>query len=139
MDDLAKAIADAQKYFSDPPINEQSTCDWVILPLLRAAGYTVPTQILPKALDSGGEFPDYTLFKDQPREFYLEAKAWKTDLDERHERQTVNYTNHNGKQWAVLTNGRVWYLYNNQIQGKVGEKRVMGMHLERQVAASCIP
>jgi len=128
--DLRQAIDDARQHINDPPPNESTTCDWVILPLLRAAGYAL-REIVSRDVDAQRSFPDYTILpKDEAHTFYLEAKAWKVALEDAHAAQTLNYANANGKRWAVLTNGRTWRLYDNDIRGRAEEKLVAQASLE---------
>lgn len=128
--DLRQAIYDARQHVNDPPPNESTTCDWVILPLLRAAGYAL-REIVSRDADAQRNFPDYTILpKDEAHTFYLEAKAWKVGLEDGHAAQTLNYANSNGKRWAVLTNGRAWRLYDNDIRGRAEEKLVAQASLE---------
>ena len=106
--DIATAIEKCQEHFDDPPPNEAATCEWVIIPLLYASGYG-KKDVLPQSFDSGGKFPDYTLLpNDSKYLLYLEAKAWKVDLEDTHANQAINYANENGKRWVLLSNGRTW-------------------------------
>jgi predicted type IV restriction endonuclease len=132
MEDLTVAIAEAQEYYKCPPPNEQSTCDWVIVPLLHAIGYS-KGDILPKDYDAAGKFPDYTILPDDGKhKFYLEAKKWMANLEDEHVNQALNYANQNGKRWAVLTNGRAWRLYDNKKDGLAREKLAAEMSLENE-------
>ncbi len=102
---LEDEIAEAQVCIADPPKNESSTCDWIILPLLYAAEYG-RRDIESRMADSTGQFPDYTLLPNNPAAmFYLEAKSWNVALEDTHAKQALNYANHNGKRFVVLTNG----------------------------------
>lgn len=135
MESIAKAIEDALSERDDPPPNEASTCERVILPLLWASGYA-KRDILSHATDSGGGIPDYTIFpKDDEHRFFLEAKAWSVALEDDHARQALNYANNDGKQWVVLTNGQEWRLYDNHIHGLPDERMVAVMHLEDRAEA----
>lgn len=121
---LENEIIDAQEYVSDPPKNESSTCDWIILPLLYAAGY-VRRDIESRVADSTGQFPDYTVMPNNSSStYYLEAKAWNVILEDSHVKQALNYANHNGKRFVVLTNGQNWRLYDNAVLGLLGEKLI---------------
>ena len=112
------------EYTNDPPPNESSTCEWVILPLLWAAGYA-RRDIVSRVADNNGQYPDYTLLPNDPeRTWYLEAKAWNVALEDKHAQQSLNYANQNGKRWVALTNGRVWRLYDNRIQGLAADKLI---------------
>jgi predicted type IV restriction endonuclease len=127
---LKEAIQDTLEYRDDPPPNESSTCDWVILPLLWAAGYA-RRDIVSRVADNDGKFPDYTLLpNDLEHTWYLEAKAWSVSLEDKHAHQSLNYANQNGKRWVVLTNGRVWRLYDNRVQGLTSDKLVTERQLE---------
>jgi len=121
---LHDQIVEAQDYATDPPQNESNTCDWIILPILRSLGYA-PRDIESRIADSTGAYPDYTILSNHTAAtFYLEAKAWNVALLENHVKQSLNYANHNGKRFVVLTNGQDWQLYDNAVQGQLAEKRV---------------
>lgn len=126
---LKDAIEEVLSYADDPPPNESNTCEWVILPLLWAAGYA-RREIISRIADNNGQFPDYTMLPNTPEcTWYAEAKAWNVALEDRHAQQSLNYANQNGKRWVVLTNGRVWRLYDNRIQGLAADKLIAEAHL----------
>lgn len=129
---LDEAIAEAQTHLTtDPPPNESCTCEWVILPLLRACGYVSHREIFSRVADNNGQYPDYTMLPDHPQgTWYLEAKVWNVSLEDKHAQQSLNYANHNGKRFVVLTNGQVWRLYDNAIQGLVHDKMIVQAKLE---------
>jgi len=128
--DIAAAIQEALEHRDAPPPNESNTCEWVILPLLYAIGYG-KREVVSRDADSAGKFPDYTLLPAAPQHaFFLEAKAWKIDLQDQHANQALNYANQNGKRWVVLTNGRRWRLYDNDIRGRASDKMVAEMNIE---------
>lgn len=121
---LEEEIVEAQSHFPDPPKNESNTCEWIILPLLYASGYA-RREIVSRAADGTGQYPDYTILPNDPSaSFYVEAKAWQVSLEAVHAKQAINYANHNGKRFVVLTNGQVWQLYDNSIQGVLAKKLV---------------
>ncbi len=127
---LQDQIVEAQDYASDPPKNESNTCDWVILPILRSLGYA-PRDIESRIVDSTGGYPDYTILPNySTATFYLEAKAWNVALLDNHVKQSLNYANHNGKRFVVLTNGQDWQLYDNAVQGQLAEKQVNQARLQ---------
>ena len=128
--DIEKAIEEALGHSQSPPPNESNTCEWVILPILYAIGYA-KRDVVSRDADSAGKFPDYTLLpRETQNTFYVEAKAWKVDLENGHAIQALNYANQNGRRWVVLTNGRHWCLYDNDIRGVASDKMVAEMHLE---------
>ncbi len=126
-EEVEKIAAD---YLPDPPQNEADTCHWIVYPLLLACGYA-PRDISSQRSDAIREFPDYTLLLNAPQHtWFVEAKAWNVMLEDRHAQQALNYTNTNGKRWVVLTNGRVWRLYDNSIQGVADDKRAAEANLD---------
>jgi hypothetical protein len=127
---LAEEIEKAQEFYENVPPNESTTCEWVILPLLWAAGYK-RYEIFSRVSDNANQYPDYTLLPDEPdRAWYLEAKAWRESLDHKHAVQCLNYANQNGTRWGALTNGHTWRLYDNHVPGPVADKLVVEARLE---------
>ncbi len=127
---IEKAVEEALEHYNTPPPNESNTCDWIILPLLHAAGYA-RRDISSRVADNNGHFPNYTVLASNAScTWYVEAKAWNVTLEDRHAHQALNYANQNGRRWVVLTNGRTWNLYDNSIQGLVNAKRVLQAHLK---------
>lgn len=114
--ETSNRLAEVQLELDPPPINEADTCQRVIVPLLRAAGYSL-REIRPEALDTSGSRPDYCVLPELPEMWFLEAKAWNVALNPNHAIQAINYANTRGKRWVVLTNGRTWQLYDNHIVG----------------------
>lgn len=115
--ELLKAVEEAIAVSTPPPANETETCDRIIYPLLHAAGYS-RLEIRSQDRDAAGQKPDYTLLPDSPEHtWFLEAKAWSVSLADSHAQQAINYANTAGKRWVVLTNGRVWRIYDNHIKG----------------------
>ncbi len=126
---LEEAISEALAHTKKPPPNEASTCDWVIKPLLLEVGYK-PTDLLPQGTDANGQRPDYTILPGTEFEWFLEAKAWTVTLNDDHVRQSLIYAFTNNRRWVVLSNGREWRLYDNQITGELAAKLVAQMKLE---------
>ncbi|MBM3459988.1 MAG: hypothetical protein FJX77_15815, partial [Armatimonadetes bacterium] len=108
---------------SHPPLNESTTCDWVIVPVLQEIGYA-SREIVSRLADNHGQFPDYTLLPETSHTWYLEAKDWRNALQDNHAQQALNYANQNGRRWVVLTNGNEWRLYDNRVMGPAPEKLV---------------
>jgi hypothetical protein len=127
--DIKEVIKECQEHFKDPPPNEAATCEWVILPLLYASGYQ-KRDVLARSIDVGGKYPDYTLLPNNAQhQFYLEAKSWETNLEDSHANQALNYANQNGKRWVLLSNGRIWRLYDNDIRGVAEDKLATEVNL----------
>lgn len=128
MSSLKEEIAHALSCFDDPPVSEADTCQSVIVPLMWAAGYD-RRDIRAQVRDNAGQYPDYTVLPDSPHTWFLEAKAWGVDLRVEHAIQALNYANSRGRWWVVLTNARVWRLYDNRIQGLPEERLVIEARL----------
>ncbi len=114
---LTEEITRIHQYQSEPgkaPPNEPCTCEWIIVPLLWKLGYA-HHEIFSQVADDAGKFPDYTILPHTPQTWYLEAKAWKEDLQHKHVIQAMNYAHTTGRRWVVLSNGREWRLYDDHI------------------------
>lgn len=105
-------------------INEAMTEFMMIDPLLHALGYQ-PWEIHKRGHDAvAGSFPDYTLLPGTPQKWFLEVKRLDLTLRDGEASQAVSYAHNQGARWAVLTNGRVWYIYNAHLPVSLSEKRV---------------
>jgi hypothetical protein len=126
---LEDEISQAQVFITEPPKNESNTCEWIILPILWSTGYA-RRDIESRMADSTGQYPDYTLLPNHATAtYYLEAKAWNVTLEDMHVKQALNYANHNGRRFVVLTNGQNWRLYDNAIQGQLAVKLLTEVRL----------
>ncbi len=105
------------------PLNEANTERIVIEPVLKALGYG-DLDYMAQPQGVGADYPDYIVLPGLDQRWILEVKQLDARLDERHERQAVNYANNNGAQWAVLTNGRTWWIYNTRVPGDLTQQRV---------------
>ncbi|MGI4789250.1 MAG: hypothetical protein ACRYFS_10435, partial [Janthinobacterium lividum] len=105
--------------------NEAQTEFIIIDPLLKRLGYG-PLEISKQGHDSVAKnFPDYTLLAGKSQKWFLEAKKLDLNLQDGEAAQAVNYANNQGAEWAVLTNGRKWYIYNAHLPKPLPEKRVL--------------
>jgi predicted type IV restriction endonuclease len=116
---LTDAISEALA-LGKSDLNEACTCQWIIMPLLQAAGYSL-YDIQPQQTDPAGKIPDYTILPDSEHTWFLEAKAWGVALNDQHAQQALIYAYTNNRRWVVLTNGREWRLYDNSIPGELSE------------------
>ena len=106
-------------------LNEAQTEFIIIDPLLKRMGYS-PLEILKRSHDGvTHNFPDYTILGSKPQKWFLEAKRLDLNLQDGEAAQAVNYANNQGAEWAVLTNGRKWYIYNAHLPKPLPEKRVL--------------
>ena len=105
------------------PLNEADTERLAVEPVLEALGYG-PLDYRKQIQGAGADYPDYVVLPTSDCKWIIEVKEWDARLEERHERQAVNYANNNGAQWAVLTNGRLWHIYNTRAPGSIPEMLV---------------
>jgi predicted type IV restriction endonuclease len=105
-------------------MNEAQTEYLVIDPLLRVLGYS-QIEVYKRGRDNVvNNYPDYTLLLGKPQQWFLEAKKLDHHLQDGEAAQAVNYANNQGAEWAVLTNGRKWFLYNAHLPKPLADKRV---------------
>ncbi len=108
------------------PTNEANTRSWVILPLLKQCGYAY-YEISEQEYNGNNQFPDYTILPNTAHTWYLEAKSWTHTLHANDANQALNYANTQGKRWVVLSNGRVWQLYDGHLVGVPTPQRLMAI------------
>ncbi|MDE2639510.1 MAG: type I restriction enzyme HsdR N-terminal domain-containing protein [Chloroflexota bacterium] len=111
-------------------LNEANTRAFVIDPIIAALGYAGPDQIeLEVPVGRSGQSLDYVLTAYDIR-IAVEAKSLQTALADREASQLVGYIAQEGIRWAVLTNGRDWHIFDNEVSGKWEDKRVATIDLE---------
>ena len=98
------------------PSNEAQTESLVIDPILKALGYA-PTDYVKQGFSSATRnFPDYIILPNNSHKWILEVKKYSHALTQSDENQATNYGFHGATEWAVLTNGQKWYIYNIPLQ-----------------------
>ena len=105
------------------PTNEAQTESLVIDPILKALGYATTDYIKQAFSSTTSTFPDYTLIPNKPQKWVLEVKKFGHILRLQDEVQATTYGFHEATDWAVLTNGQTWYIYN--IPLKSSSRRVL--------------
>lgn len=100
--------------------NEETTKQYVVLPILRALGWDdanlASMEVLPECRTADGGEVDYALKVGRSPDLFVECKRWNEPLD-RHEDQIVNYASNSNVPVAVLTNGKVWRFYLSKKEG----------------------
>ncbi|MCK4491651.1 MAG: N-6 DNA methylase, partial [Candidatus Altiarchaeales archaeon] len=98
--------------------DEEDVKGAIIDPLLRILGWDVndPREVKKEARIEGKR-ADYALKIDDDIKVIIEAKAFSISLDGSdsrgsYEKQAINYAYNQGIDWAILTNGETWRLYN---------------------------
>ena len=129
--------------------NEEDVKSAVIDPLLKLLGWNVSNldQVSKEHPIEGGSI-DYALLHNGKVKAIIEAKAHGKSLDgydqtkskgkRTYVEQAINYAyNHpDGVNWALLTNGAEWRLYNAYFKGSIEKKLVFKLPLDKLVENS---
>lgn len=136
LDDLTGAIESLRKRIGTHRAslgeNETRTRMALVDPLLQALGWDVsdPAVVTPEYRVTGG-LADYALLRsDEQPAATLEAKK----LGERlasHQMQMLNYANASGIDFAALTDGDHWELYDVFRRGTLEERRILDVSISR--------
>lgn len=118
------------------PINqfsdEVSTKQGIILPILQILGWNpfLLAEVKPEYAVEGGRV-DYALIYGANPKVFIEAKKPSEDL-EKHERQLLKYSFHEGVSIAVLTNGFTWWFYLPTGEGMWTKRKFYSIDLREQ-------
>lgn len=119
---MAETIRQTVARINDDPeltplnaLNEQQVKVGIIEPLLQIAGWDrrkIQTEFVPE-YKIGNEEVDYALRIDSSNRVFVEAKNARVDLHGQPTEQLLNYCRsaEDSPDIAVLTNGRLWWLY----------------------------
>lgn len=94
------------------PTNEAQTESLVIDPILKSLGYATTDYVKQGFSSTANNFPDYTVLPNSPHKWVLEVKKYGHVLKLPDEVQATTYGFQQATDWAVLTNGHTWYIYN---------------------------
>lgn len=106
--------------------DEEDVKSGIIEPVLEILGWDPnnPSEVK-KEESVGRKKADYALKIDEKTEVIIEAKALDKKLSEgdsdsltEYEKQAINYAYNKGINWAILTNGEEWRLYNAYWKGE---------------------
>lgn len=104
------------KRIGNDPISEADTKRVIIEPILRLLGWdtTGITDIRNEFRSGSSDNPvDYALFIEGKPVLFVEAKGISQNINDRKWiTQTVAYARTCGVEWAILTNGKEWAIYN---------------------------
>ncbi len=113
-------------------LNEAQTSQVIILRLLQALGYDIwnPNNVFAQEA-ANGSIPDFIVSCDDTRRFIVEVKKLDTQLTDRMKTQAVSYANNQAIQWAVLTNGAEWLLFDSfMVERPAHERLVLRLSLD---------
>jgi len=115
-------------------VNESNTIRALITPMISALGWCIDDldEVQSEYRHASTDNPvDYALFLDGTPALFIEAKALDEKLDDRKWIiQTLNYANACNVEWAVLTNGAEWRVYNVHAKAEAESKLFYSAHID---------
>ena len=142
LDDLVSVIETLQQRIRDYGAslreNETRTRMALIDPLLRALGWEVadPALVTPE-YNVSGRWADYALLRpDGQPAATIEAKKLGESLAS-HRMQMLNYSNASGVEYAGLTDGDHWELYEVFQRGQLEDRRILDVSIANTPAYQC--
>lgn len=114
-------------YASRPgTVNESNTIRALVTPMIEALGWPIHDldEVQSEYRHKSSDNPvDFALLIDGTPNLFVEVKSLDKDLDDRKWIvQTLNYANTCNVEWAALTNGREWRVYNVHHKAEAEEK-----------------
>lgn len=107
-------------------VNESNTIRALVTPMISALGWKIDDldEVQSEYRHVPADNPvDYALFLNGSPSLFVEAKALDEKLDDRKWIiQTLNYANNCNVEWAVLTNGAEWRVYNVHAKAEAENK-----------------
>ena len=141
VENVLSRLAQSLQGWSKAGLNEAQTSQVIVLPTLQALGYDIwnPDETAAQIHSGGGNAayaPDFTVKLSGNVCFILEIKALNKEFSHNDTVQAVNYANALGRRWAVLTNGKAWHFYDNQVSKPAADKLVLTVELKDPRAAA---
>ncbi len=133
---VVKDVTDKLKNWSG--LKEAQTAQAIILRVLQALGWNIwdPYEVVPQDTGTKNYRPDFLLYaRENEPVLVLEVKALDKTPTEEDRTQVVNYANSQGIRWSILTTGKLWEFFDNNVQAKASEKRVLYFQLDNPHAA----
>ena len=112
----------------------------LIDPLLRGLGWDTgdPSQVLVEYRSDAGQ-ADYALFGESPKpQVIVEAKKLGTHLDQKVRLQVTGYCQEEGVPFAVITDGRLWEIYDIYQPVAMKDSIVTALDLGDEAAKLCL-
>ncbi len=123
--DVLEEMAAFLSQDTPPELSEADTKAYFVEPLVKALGWTGIGVVQREFyVRSTQEFIDYVMYVSGKRELAVEAKRLQVQLNEKHAAQLVQYCSVEGIEWAVLTNGRDWQVFNTYLPSDIAAKRL---------------
>ena len=142
LDDLVDVIETLQRRINDhgPSLRENETRTRMALidPLLQVLGWDVsdPSVVTPE-YNVGGRWADYALLgRDGRPAATVEAKKLSEPLAQ-HRMQMLNYSNASDVEYAGLTDGDHWELYEVFQRGRLEDRRILNISITNTPVHEC--
>jgi hypothetical protein len=107
------------------PLNEASTRAFFLDKVFDALGYSEFDDIEHGSVVQTGDFPDYVLHAGGMPAIAVEAKKIDHPLGPKEAGQVVKYCSVLGLRWGLLTNGRLFQIYDAPVTGIAPEDRLV--------------
>ncbi|MEZ5672405.1 MAG: type I restriction enzyme HsdR N-terminal domain-containing protein [Thiotrichaceae bacterium] len=121
-------------------INEAQTRQVIILRILQQLGFNIwqPFEVIAEENSSSNNYrPDFVI-KLQQDCFVIEAKALGKTLSDSDVEQAINYVNSKGLRWAILTNGKEWKFFDNDLRGAASQRFALGFTIRQLETESAV-
>lgn len=128
---IKAAIDEIQGWLSQIPVpGEAIVRQAIILRLLDAAGFDIwnPLEVVPEETNATGNRSDF-LVRAGEGKFALEIKGMNVTLQQNHYQQAATYAVNEGTRWAIVTNGRIWVVIDEHMQGRWDERVALKLEL----------
>ena len=129
--DVQDAVQAIQAWLDDPP-GEAVVRQCIVLRLLMAAGFDIwnPEEVHPEETNVTGNRADF-LIRRGAGKFALELKGMNASLQAREYQQAVNYAISVGTRWAIVTNGRLWRVLDERLDGDWNAKVALTVEMAK--------
>ncbi|WP_291423635.1 type I restriction enzyme HsdR N-terminal domain-containing protein [Deinococcus sp.] len=129
--DVQSAVQAIQVWLDDPP-GEAVVRQCIVLRLLLAAGFDIwnPEEVHPEETNVTGNRADF-LVRRGTGQFALELKGMSATLQARDYQQALNYAVSVGTRWAIVTNGRLWRVLDERLDGDWNAKIALTIEMSR--------
>lgn len=117
------------KETSLPSVTEASTVTFFVLPVLQALGWNGPVSIVQEYQVPGGIVVDIALCSGGKPLVFVEAKRVGTQLSDKDAAQVLAQGSAAGVRWCLLTNGREYRLYDQDLSVPLEDKLVFAADL----------
>ena len=126
---FTQSIKDYKKKFLDKPLGELDESGTRLLInhfLTEMLGYETLSEVKTEYMIKG-TYADYVIQIGGKRHFLVEVKALSLNLSANHLRQSINYGAHEGIDFVLLTNGKVFELYKVLFEKPISQELIFSL------------